>query len=151
MRYYGLASFFFVLVLAAAITVACGSPVSHISPNCSSTPTGTNTNGTLQSIALCPATADAKDYPGGQLQFIASGYYSTQPSPVTPLKAQVWGVCQQDNPATTVSVTSSGLARCEAGSSGTYSVYASDFTECDYVGPCGTGCMVSGYAQLTCP
>lgn len=146
---YGLPFSFFLLILAAAITLACGSPVSHIAPGCSSAPTASN-DSLPQSVALCPAIADAKDFPGGQVQFIAIGSFSTSPSPAR-LKAQLWGVCQQDNPTTAVSITISGLAQCEAGASGTYSVYASDFTECEHVGPCGTGCMVSGYAEITCP
>jgi len=103
-----------------------------------------------QSVTLCPALADAKDYPDGQIQFIAIGTFQTAPSPGL-MKAQVWGVCQQGNPTTAVSITNSGLAQCGAGASGEYSVFGSDMTNCLTIGPCGTGCFVTGYAKLTCP
>ena len=149
MRCYGLPLFFFLLVLIAAITLACGSPMSHVSPNCSSAQTGPNTSGILQSVTLCPVTADAQKY-CGEVQFIAAGIYSTTPSPVTPLKA-FWGACFVNSPTDAVAITSSGLAHCAVGSSGTYTVFASEPTMCNAVTACGGGCQVSGYAQLTCP
>jgi len=149
MRYYGLPFFFFLLVLAAAITLACGSPKSHVGPNCTTAQTGPNTTGILQSVTLCPATADARQY-GGEVQFIATGIYSTAPSPVTPLKA-FWGACFGNSPTDTVAITNSGLAHCAAGSSGTYAIFASEPTMCNAITACGGGCQVSGYAQLTCP
>jgi hypothetical protein len=139
--------FLFVLVLAAAIMLACGSQ--SLASNCSST-TGTN-DGLPQSISVCPATADAQNYPGGQVQFIAIGNFNSGPTPVTPLKVQVWGVCQQNTPTNAVSITMSGLAQCQAGASGAYQVFASDMTTCNVIGPCGTGCFVTGRATLTCP
>jgi hypothetical protein len=150
MRNSGLFPFLFLLVLAAAITLACGSPMSPITPHCGTTATATN-SGVPASIRVCPATADAKDYLNGQIQFVATGYYATPPSPVTPLKAEIWGACRQNSNTTEVSITSTGLARCEAGALGTYNVYASDATNCNVISPCGGGCQVSGYAQLTCP
>jgi hypothetical protein len=142
--------FFFLVVLAAAITLACGSPM--IPPvNCGSTSTGPNMTGQLESIILCPATVDAKSYPGGQVQFVATGQYSTPPSPVTPIKPWIWGACSDNVPTTAVSVTSSGVASCLEGASGTYTVFASVGTECNVIGPCGTGCFVTGTAHLTCP
>jgi hypothetical protein len=146
MRNYALPSFFFLLVLAVAITLACGSPTGP-----------SNTTGILKSISINPPTADAEKYPDGQVQFIATGYYTTPPFQVTPLKAQGWGVCQQNNPTTAVSISSTGLAQCTAGASGEYSVFASAFpyqgegeANCLLLFPCGGGCVVSGYAQLTC-
>jgi hypothetical protein len=150
MRDCGLFAFFFLLVLASAITQACGSPMSTITPNCGAAATAAN-SGVPASITLCPATADAKDYANGQVQFVATGYFPTPPSPVTPLKTENWGACQQQNSTTEVSVTSTGLAQCEAGSSGAYKVYASDGTNCNAITACGGGCQVSGHAQLTCP
>jgi hypothetical protein len=49
----------FFLVLAAAIILACGSPHN------------------VQSISVVPATADAKNYRSGQVQFAAVGRYSS--------------------------------------------------------------------------
>jgi hypothetical protein len=150
MRKSRLLPFVFLLAPASAITLACGSPMSPVTPSCGTSATATN-SGVPASITLCPATADAKDYPNGQVQFVATGYYATPPSPVTPLKAEIWGACQQQSSTTEVSITGTGLAQCAAGSSGTYNVYASDSTECNAITACGGGCQVSGYAQLTCP
>jgi len=149
MKNGGLTSFCFLLVLALAITFACGSPASHISPNCKSAPTALN-DSMPTSITLCPAVTDARGYPDGQVQFIAIGSFETAPSPAL-LKPQVWGACQDNSPTTGVSISNVGLAQCEDGASGTYSVFASDMTNCLAIGPCGTGCFVSGYAKLTCP
>jgi len=149
MKTQGLLLFSFVL-LAAAITIACGSsPVSHIAPNCSNAQTGGNATGTLQSITVCPASADAKNFPDGQVQFVATGYYSAPPSPVTPLAA-FWGACEQSAPTTAVSIKN-GLAQCSVGASGQFSVFAADPTNCNAITACGGGCQVSGTAQLTCP
>ncbi len=56
------ALFLFLLVLAAAITLACGSSPSP--------------DRLLQSVTVAPATAAAQDYPNGQVQFTATGFYS---------------------------------------------------------------------------
>jgi hypothetical protein len=155
MRIYGLPFSCILLFLAAVIVLACGSPVSHIAPNCSTTATGTNPSGLLQSVTLCPAAADAQNFPDGEVHFIATGYYSTLPSPVTPLTA-TWGACYQDNPTNGISVSKNGLAQCAAGSVGTYTVWAnapSGQTVCPAFGTAcgGGGCQVTGTAQLTCP
>jgi hypothetical protein len=144
MKNYGLPSFFFLVVLAIAITLACGSPAA---PG--------NTTGLLESVSINPATADAQNYPMGLVQFTATGYYTTPPLKVTPLKA-TWGACYQGNPSSEVSVSSNGVAQCGGGASGTYTVWAwapSGAEVCPaFIGPCGTGgCQVTGTAQLTCP
>jgi len=143
MRDYGLPFSCFLLFLAAAIALACGSPAAP-----------RNTNGILTSVSISPPAADAQKY-GGQVQFTATGYYSTPPSPVTPLTA-TWGACSQDNPTSGVSVSKNGLAQCAAGSVGTYTVWAfapSGQTVCPaFETACGGGgCQVTGTAQLTCP
>jgi len=142
-------SFFWLLLLAAAVTLACGTSSSHISPNCSSSATATNATGFPQSVGVCPTTADAKDFPDGQVQFIATAYYTNQP-PVTPLSA-FWGACYENAPTTDVTLTNKGLAQCVSGASGTYTVFASVPTTCNVITACGGGCQVSGYAKLTCP
>jgi hypothetical protein len=146
--------FLFCLVSAAAITLACGSspkPMQVSGCVAGVTSPSTNTTGTLESISLCPATANAEDYPGGDVQFIPSGTYNTEPTYVSPLKTYGWGACQGGAATNDVVVSQTGVAKCAAGASGVYSVYTSVATECEHVGPCGTGCMVSGYAKLTCP
>lgn len=149
MRNFGL-PFFLLLVFTAAITLACGTSQPKISPAaCSTIATGSNTTGTLQSITLCPAAADAQNS-GGQVQFTASGTYNTPPLLVTPLPA-FWGACYQKAPTNAVVVSNNGLARCAAGATGTFSVFASNPTMCNAATACGGGCQVSGYSQLTCP
>jgi hypothetical protein len=44
----------------------------------------------IQAIAISPPQADAQNYPGGKVQFTATAYYNTMPSPVTPVEA-TWG------------------------------------------------------------
>jgi hypothetical protein len=142
------------LVSAAALTLACGSspkqmqvsgcPVAVTSPS-------SNTTGVLQSISLCPATANAENFPDGEVQFTAGGVYNTAPKYVSPLKTYGWGACQAGVSTNDVVISQTGLAHCAAGASGVYSVYTSVATACNAVGPCGTGCLISGYAQLTCP
>lgn len=109
-------------------------------------------NRSIESITINPATADAQDYPNGQVQFKATGYYNTPPSPVTPIAA-TWGVCVENAPTNEVSVTATGLAHCAAGAVGTYTVFAYAFPNpsCLAITACGGGCTVEGTAQLTCP
>ena len=151
MRNHGPRFFLFCLV-SVAITVACGSSPPPPAPiACSPIVTPPNTTGTLESISLCPATADARSYPAGEVQFTPTGVYSTSPMEVTPLQTTGWGACQGGVSTNDVVVSQTGVAKCAAGASGVYSIYTSVPTECEHVGPCGTGCMVSGYAKLTCP
>ncbi len=130
-----------VLALAASLTLACGirSPFSH----------------QLTSITLNPATADAQNYPQGEVQFTATGYYMNPTSVVTPLSA-TWGACYQTAATTAVSVSSTGLARCASGASGTFFIWASDpigdgTFNCPAENACGGGCTVQATALLTCP
>jgi len=136
------------LVLAAAASFALSCGLSSVPSSFRSS------KGQLLSITLTPVTADAQDYPNGQVQFIATGHYKTAPHTVSPLSAG-WGTCYQDAPTTEVSVTPTGLAECESGAVGTYTIWANDFPfpgiACNAVTACGGGCMVVGTAQLTCP
>jgi len=149
MRSHGLPSFFFLLVLAIAITLACGSPMSPSSQNCSSNPAVANPD-MPQSITLCPAVADARDYPDGQVQFTAIGSYKAPPSPALP-EPVVWGACQQNQFTTGVTVSSTGVAQCASGASGTYTVWATGGPVlCNVITPCGQ-CGATGQAKLKCP
>lgn len=150
MKYFGLLSFFFLIVLAIAITLACGSPAAHLSPSCSSAPTATN-NSMPQSITLCPTVADAKDYPDGEVQYVAIGTFQTAPSPAIP-QSTFWGTCYQNAPTSAVTISSGGVAQCASGASGTYTVWATGGPAlCNLVEPCGTCGQPEGYAKLTCP
>jgi hypothetical protein len=134
--------FLCLLLVAAAITLACGSSSPHIP----------------QSVTVSPATADAQSYPGGQVPFTAIAYYNTMPSPVTNAAA-TWNECLQGGgPSEGVSISTSGVAQCMSGATGTYTIYAfvPDPTfrgECSGSSlPCGGTCGgVVGSAQLTCP
>lgn len=139
MKNFGPQLSFLLLVLAAAITLACGSGA-HIP----------------QSVMVDPATANALVYRAAGVQFTATVYYSTKPSPVSHAQAS-WNAClQSGSPTDGVSVTSSGVAKCAV--SGVYSIYAfvPDPTFKGVCGssslPCGGSCGgVVGTAQLTCP
>jgi len=134
---------FFALAVVASLALSCGA---------NSDP---SSNRQLLSIALSPATADAQDYPDGQVQFMATGYYNTAPYTVAPLSAG-WGTCYQEASTSAISVSRSGLAQCASGAVGTYTVWANDApfplgANCLAMTACGGGCFVAGTAQLTCP
>lgn len=145
MKRFGPQVFFSLLILIAAITLACGS-----SPH------------VLQSVSVSPATADAKDFPNGLVQFTATGFYKTAPVQVTPQKA-TWGVCVitagSQQPSNAVTISSNGLAQCVSGAPGTYTIDAfvrNPSIHCvQPVGvpfSCGGSCDgVVGQAQITCP
>jgi len=143
MKQYRPQLFFFLLVVIAAITLACGVSPPRL----------------LESVALSPMLADAQNYPGGLVQFTATGTYTKPPSPVVPLSA-TWGACDSSGNSTSqVSVSASGLAQCATGAVGTYFVWAFDSipvgatggTTCNF-NACGGGCgHVAGTALLTCP
>jgi hypothetical protein len=131
---------FLALVLLASLASSCGASSQDQDP--------------LLSITLTPATADAQDYPNGEVQFTATGHYTNPPRTVTPLSAG-WGTCYQDASTSEVIITAPGVAKCASGAVGTYTVWANDppdpNVECLVMNACGGGCFVAGTAQLTCP
>jgi hypothetical protein len=111
-------------------------------------------NNKLASVNLSPTVADAQNFPGGQVQFAATGTYSSS-SKVVPLTNVTWcigsatGMCN-GNIATSASVDGKGLAQCLPGATGTVTVIAGSG------GPRpnpdgGYQLGVFGTAQLTCP
>jgi len=129
------------LLIAAAIMLACGTSLPRIT----------------ESVTVSPPTADAINFPNGQVQFTATAAYSRPPSPVQNVQA-AWGVCFQGTFTSDVTVSATGTAQCAAGASGTYVVWANVPTGmphqvCTAVfDPCGgNACQVVGVAQLTCP
>jgi hypothetical protein len=107
----------------------------------------------LQAIAISPSAADAQDFPNGQVQFTATGFYAHPTHTVTPQSAN-WVACQQDVPTTLVTVSASGVAQCASGATGQYSINAWDFPSqytCLAMNACGGGCTIEATAQLTCP
>jgi len=147
MKTYGL-SLLSLLILAFVMTPACGSPQPKVKTNCGPVASSNNTGG-LQSVSLCPTVADAQQYPDGQVPFLAIGVYTTQPSPALIPSGVVWGACQNQQLTNDVTVTN-GTAKCAAGASGTYTVWATGSPICNVIGPCGA-CGPTGTAQLTCP
>lgn len=138
-----LALSFFILAVVASLALSCGA---------NSDPSSSRQ---LLSITLSPATADAKDYPDGQVQFTATGHYNSAPYTVAPLSAG-WGTCYQEATTSDISVNRTGLAECASGAVGTYTVWANDVpyplgANCLAMTACGGGCFVAGTAQLTCP
>jgi hypothetical protein len=142
MKKYGPQLCFVSLILAAAITLACGS--------------SSGNPGNLESIAISPAAANAQNYLNGQVQFAAAGYVHGSSSPVS--ISPTWSVCNENGPSE-ITVSDSGVGRCNAGASGTYIVNAyvyvhSDAT-CNVIGSCavaGSDCFgTHGIAKLTCP
>ena len=123
----------FLLLPASILPLACGTPVHDIQ------------GGQPASITISPATAL-----GNSVQFTATGHYNTAPFTIAPLKAN-WGACQNNAPLTEVTVSSTGLATCAAGASGSVTVFADVPTDCTAITACGGGCTIRGTAQLTCP
>ncbi|MGA8274142.1 MAG: hypothetical protein WB919_21465 [Candidatus Sulfotelmatobacter sp.] len=120
----------------------------------------------LQSITLAPQTADARDYPNGQVPFVATGHYSNTQVVVTPMQAS-WGALSEQiqdgtpvlSPANgAVSVDANGLAQCASGASGTFQIGAWAIPQpppranCAVIGLYGDPCSARlGTATLTCP
>jgi hypothetical protein len=109
----------------------------------------------LQSVNLSPASADAKNFPGGQVQFTATGNFTVPPSP-TPLTGQdvTWcvgsgGQCA-GNIATGAIVDQNGMAQCVPTFTGTATILAG--TPGVAMNPDeGAPLKIFGSATLTCP
>ena len=129
-----------ILSLIIEVTVGCGS-----------------SNRQLQSITVSPAAADAQKFSGGEVQFAAMGKYSAPPSP-GPLSVVSWcaspspGVCTGMNVKPGVTISQTGLARCDVGSVGTWTINASSppTQATNPGGEMGVN-IVFGSATLTCP
>lgn len=137
--------FIVALAVAASVALSCGNPADPPKPG-----------DPLESITVTPAVADAKDYPNGQVQFTATGYYSTNPKQGVPLTSPGWGSCYENNPTSEVTVSPTGVAQCATGAVGTFTVWADappnvNGPNCLAINACGGGCFVAGTAQLTCP
>jgi hypothetical protein len=91
----------------------------------------------LQSVTANPASADAKDFPNGQVQFVPTGTYNKPPKTVTPQPVTAWST----NPSTIATIDQTGVAKCSPGQVGTAKIQ---------VGIAGDGPLIN-VAQLTCP
>jgi hypothetical protein len=117
--------------------------------DCGSNP---NPNRLLKSIAVTPATADARDYANGHVQFTATGTFSMPPSPTQLTFSNPYTGSFTVDPTMTNIVSSSGgtaTVQCVAGASGTTDV---EVIACAYAQSTGATCVpVRGSAKLTCP
>jgi len=111
----------------------------------------------LQSVTLVPASADAKDYPNGQIPMTATGAYSKPPSPVLLTSNDiVWCIGTSDgtcngNIASPVTVDVNGIVQCSGAQTGTAIVLAGKPSS-TAVKPDGPSQLkVFGAAQVTCP
>jgi hypothetical protein len=120
---------------------------------------GCGNRGTLQSILVHPSTADAKNYPGGRVAFSATGRYTGGSSRVGPVNSIQWcaldgpGECFDQNIKPGVTISQSGVAQCDSGSSGTWTIHADWPPVLEGAQPgalTGTSIAV-GSATLTCP
>jgi hypothetical protein len=91
----------------------------------------------LQSVSASPASADARNFPNGQVRFVPTGTYNKAPVTVTPLAVTAWSA----NPSTIATVDQNGIAACYPGQIGTVKIR---------VAVAGDGPMMD-VAQLTCP
>lgn len=111
----------------------------------------------LQSVTLSPASADAQNFPNGQVSFTATGTFSKKPSPlqltgkdVTWCAGSSSGMCVGNiNPG--ITVDQNGLAQCVPGFTGTVTILAGtkSFSMMNTDG--GSQLKIFGTAQLTCP
>jgi hypothetical protein len=145
MSRYGYLLWVVLLGIVASITLACG--------------VGSFPQRQIVSLTVSPPSADAQNYPNGQVQFTATGTFTAPPVTVTPLQS-TWVAVGIDGPTTDVTISPNGLAQCASGASGVYSVGAwvallgrPPGALCNIVSPFGNPCgdSVLGTAQLTCP
>ena len=133
------------LLLLCAAALSCGS------------------NRQLNSVALNPPTADAKNSANGEVQFTATGVFSNSNTPVTltskditwcyggpaPVATFTSGQCA-GNIAQVASVDQNGLAQCNSGYQGQVFILAG--TPSGSAMPdMGVQLKVYGVATLTCP
>ncbi len=111
---------------------------------------GTAANRQLESISLTPSVVRGS---GASVDFSATEHWTATPTNV-PAASPHWGVCQNNQPTNAVVVSTSGVANCQKGAQGTYTVFAAEMPSpgptCLAITACGGGCQVSGSAQLTC-
>jgi hypothetical protein len=112
----------------------------------------------LQSVTLKPASADAKNFPNGEVSFTATGTFSRPPSPVQLNGGEVqWcigdgstGACA-GNVVPNATVDQNGVAQCRSGFAGTATVLAGTSSNAMMMPDVGPQLKVFGSAQLTCP
>ena len=112
----------------------------------------------LVSITISPSSAEAINFPGGQVQFVATGTYSQNPLTAQLTSADVmWCVGTTDGHCagfirTGATVDANGLARCDSGFSGQVTILAGQpQTQPAPLPDVGVQLRIFGTAQMTCP
>lgn len=129
------------LILVAACVAGCGGSTM-------------NSGRMLQSLTVTPASADAQNFPGGKVQFTATGTFNMAPTTASP--AVMWSIGSPfATPSPTMpqaTIDSTGLAQCNA-FVGTTLVAATAPTEPEIPlqGMTPSTPAVSGSATLICP
>jgi hypothetical protein len=110
------------------------------------------------SVSVSAASADAKDFSGGPVQFTATASYETMPSPVTRGIGELGAAVSSAFPSDAVSIATHGAAQCASAAKGIYLIYAFVANPAFHglcgrsSSACGGTCGgVVGGAQLTCP
>ena len=108
----------------------------------------------LQSMVVTPATADAQNFPNGQVQFTATGTFNKPPSPAQvtfqPPYSGGWNLMDA-GAASIATISATGLAQCVPGAAGTVVVRALASANSAPPGAAGMSVAVIGTASLTCP
>lgn len=110
---------------------------------------GTNSPRELQSMSVSPAVADAAHSPNGEVQFTASGTFSKPPSPAAVTFVAPYSGSWSVSNSAIATISSSGLAKCVAGASGTVQVIATVSANSTTAPRTSVGRTAT--AQLTCP
>jgi hypothetical protein len=110
----------------------------------------------LQTVALSPSSADAQNFPNGQVTFTATGIFSQPPSPLKLTGSDVsWcvgnsnGLCA-GNIAVGALIDQTGVAICNGPFTGTVTILAGK-ADSPVMPDTGTQLTVFGSAKLTCP
>ena len=111
----------------------------------------------LRSVSLTPASADARNFPSGQVPFVATGMFTDSMSPVPLTSNEIFwcvgnntgGCAGNINPG--ARLDQNGLAQCNSGFSGTVTILAGTQSSAMVNPDQGPQLKVFGTAQLTCP
>ena len=106
-------------------------------------------NRVLQSMAVSPATADAQNFPQGQVQFTATGIFSMPPSPAQVPFVDPYSGSWMSSDTNIATIDHSGVATCVSGASGRVTITA--IASSNSAKPPAMSTAVTGTAQLTCP
>jgi len=111
----------------------------------------------LIGINITPSSADARDFTGAQVQFVATGTYSQSPQTAQLTSSDVgWcigssnGMCN-GNIAGGAIVDSNGVAQCQLGFQGTVTLLAGKAKTTQVNPDAPYPLKIFGSAQLTCP